>query len=385
MNDSIHDTVLRIYDTVADATLWPEVLQRFAEQINAVGCIVFEWDGSSQDRVLSASITSSYYDPDAINTYISKCFVDEASNQDVFEAHSLAQDRIDLIEDDVLASNLTDLKELPNVRVLQKLGILHRAAGLLNKDNTTISRFSVQLSNNRGRLTAEERFHMAAILPHIAKALELGRPAQQISLERRSLLASMDRLTIGVCILDPKGHIVVFNEEFRRQHDTYTVFQTLQNGFLKLRNHKEQKTFETLKDHALNHGQFGARPRKEAIATNGKSFLCIEVTPLDKFQEMGTKRFEGYILYSTDTTMPVHCNSSLLKRIFKLTDAELALVDMIGMGLTNTQIAERRQRSVATINAQVKSILAKSQCPTRTQFVRLMMSFGASYVKGDKT
>lgn len=380
MNDLIHDTVLSIYDTVADATLWPDVLQRFAEQINAVGCIVFEWDGSSQQRKLSASITSSYYDPVAIDTYISKCFKDEAYNQDVFEAHSLAQDRIDLIEDDVLASTLTDLKKLPNVQVLQKLGVLHRAAGLLNKDNTTISRFSVQFSNNRGRLTTDERNHMAAILPHIAKALDLGRPAQQIALEHRSMLAAMDRLTIGVCILDPKGCVVVSNEEFRRQQETYLAFETLQNGVLQLINAEEQKTFETLKDHALNHGQFGARPRKEAVATNDQNFLCIEVTPLNKSIEMGSKRFGGFILYSTDTSLPMHFNSILLKRIYKLTDAELSLVDMIAQGLTNAQIAELRQRSVATINAQVKSILSKSHCATRTQFVRLMMSFGVSYI-----
>ena len=380
MKDRIHNTILSIYDTVADADLWPDVLQNFAEQIDAVGCIVFEWDNTPNQRVLKASITSSYYDPVAVETYISKCFDDEARNQDVFEAHSLAQDRIDLIEDDVLAPTVSDLKKLPNVQVLQKLGILHRAAGLLNKDNTTVSRFSVQLADTRGRLSTSERVHMAAILPHIAKALDLGRPAQQLAAEHRSMLAAMDRLTIGVCILDTKGRVVQTNEEFKRQQETYPVFHTTHAGSLGLKKSEDQRSFETLKDHVFNHGRFGARPRKEAIATDDLNFLCIELAPLDKSQEIGAKRFGGFILYSTDTSLPVHCNTLPLQRAYNLTEAELALVDMVAEGLTNAQIAERRNRSVATINAQVKSILSKTQCSTRTQFVRLMMTFGTNFV-----
>jgi DNA-binding NarL/FixJ family response regulator len=53
---------------------------------------------------------------------------------------------------------------------------------------------------------------------------------------------------------------------------------------------------------------------------------------------------------------------------------------MVAEGLTNAQIAERRNRSIATINTQVKSILSKTQCLTRTQFVRLMMSFSTDFV-----
>jgi DNA-binding CsgD family transcriptional regulator len=380
MKDRIHDTILGIYDTVADADLWPDVLQNFAEQINAVGCIVFEWDNTPSQRKLRASIISSDYDPAVVETYISKCFDDEARNQDVFEAHSLAQDRIDLIEDDVLAPTVTDLKNLPNVRVLQKLGILHRAAGLLNKDNTTVSRFSVQLADTRGRLTTNERVHMAAILPHIAKALDLGRPAQQLAFEHQSMLAAMDRLTIGVCILDAKGRVVQTNEEFKRQQEAYPVFHTAHDDSLRLQKSQDQKSFETLKEHVSNHGRFGARPRKEAITTDGQNFLCIEVAPLDKSQEIGSKRFGGFILYSTDTSLPVHCNTLPLQRAYNLTDAELALVDMVAEGLTNAQIAERRNRSIATINTQVKSILSKTQCLTRTQFVRLMMSFSTDFV-----
>lgn len=383
MQNQTRNTVLEIYDTIADPSLWPEFLQRLAEQINAVGCIVFEWQGIADQRKLGVSVASSFYDPVQIDFYINKFFEEEAHNQDLFEAHSLKSDAINLIQDDVLAANLEELKALKNVEALQKLGILHRAAGLLNKDNPAQSRFSVQLGIHRARLSEAEQNHMSLILPHVAKAFDLGRPAKQLASEHAGLLAAMDRLTIGVSILDSAGNLVIENEEFRRQREAHRVFNLRQNGALHLFKPEDQKRFALLMADALNHGKFGARPRKEAIATDQDAFLCIEVAPLHKSGEIGSGVFGGYIVYSSDTGLPVRCQTHLIKLAYGLTDAELSLVEAIAQGLTNSQIATRRNRAVSTINAQVKSILSKTQCATRTQFVRLMMSFGADYLRSE--
>ncbi|MBL4726402.1 MAG: helix-turn-helix transcriptional regulator [Rhizobiaceae bacterium] len=152
------------------------------------------------------------------------------------------------------------------------------------------------------------------------------------------------------------------------------------SGALKFFQPKDQNSFDALKGDVFNHGKYGARPRKEAISTSDDTFLCIELALLNNSDDIGSADFRGFILYSTDTNLAVHCNKLPIKFAYGLTDTELSLVDAIGEGLTNAQIAERRDRSVATINAQVKSILSKSHCSTRTQFVRLMMSFGANYV-----
>ncbi|WP_350333522.1 helix-turn-helix transcriptional regulator [Coralliovum pocilloporae] len=365
---------------MADPSLWPDLLQEFANQINAAGCIVFEWQTHALERRLSVSVASSAYDLNAIETYIERLFEDEAHDQDVFEAHSLKSDAIDLIQDDVLATSLEDLKNRKNVQALQKLGILHRAAGLLNKDNSANSRFSLQLDASRGRLSAAEQHYIGLVLPHIAKAFDLGRPSKQLAEEHQGMLAAMDHLIVGVCILDNQSRMVVENEEFRRQRDSYSAFRLNQFGTLQFSSTENQAVFEKLKSDALNHGRFGARPRKEAISAKRDTFLCIEVVPLQRSDEIGTTEFNGYIVYSSDTSKPVNCQVLPVQMAYGLTKTELSIVESIAEGLTNQQIADQRSRSVATINAQVKSILSKTHCSTRTQFVRLLMSFGTNYI-----
>ena len=379
MTDLIRDTVLAIYDTVADPSGWPDVLTRIAALIDAKGCIVFEWEDQDGDRKLQAPYYSDYFEPELMAGYLDRCFAYEAHDQDIFEAHSLASDGIDLISDAVLAPSVDELKKLKNVEALQRFGILHRAAGLLNKDNTARSRFSVQLSADRGPLTPEECDRLGALLPHVAKALDLGRPVEQLRQSRQSMMAAMDRLNIGLCLLDRNGCRIQSNEEFDRQLQDFSLFRLAPNGALTLSRPQDQQRFEALKQDALNHGMFGARPRKEAIMKED-GFLCIEVTPLRQTDEYGTAPIDGFIVYSTDTSRPVACNPLPIQNAFGLTEAEFALVEAIGQGLTNVQIAAARDRSVATINAQVKSILSKTQCSNRTQFVRLMMSFGVNYL-----
>jgi DNA-binding CsgD family transcriptional regulator len=228
---------------------------------------------------------------------------------------------------------------------------------------------------------------MGLVLPHIAKALDLGRPALYLASVHRSLIAAMDRLRIGVCILDRRGNVVVANEEFQRQRERYGAFRIDPGGRLHLHDKADGARFKELFSDALEHGRYGARPRKEAIATahdDGIGALCIEIAPLDQVEEIGSRRLCGAIVYSLDTSLPTFCDPSLLQSVFALTNAEAELIELVGDGLTNAEIADRRSRSVETVNTQVKSVLSKTQCANRTQFVRLFMNFGADYLRPRK-
>ena len=47
--------LLEIYDTIADPGLWLRVLDRFADTLDARGCIVFALDGYGSGRKIAVS------------------------------------------------------------------------------------------------------------------------------------------------------------------------------------------------------------------------------------------------------------------------------------------------------------------------------------------
>lgn len=81
--------------------------------------------------------------------------------------------------------------------------------------------------------------------------------------------------------------------------------------------------------------------------------------------------------------MPAKPDEQLVRAVFSRTKTESELAVLIADGLTNREIADRRSRSVETVNVQVKSLLSKTQCANRTQLVRLLMSFSTDLLHGN--
>ncbi|MEM0907171.1 MAG: helix-turn-helix transcriptional regulator [Pseudomonadota bacterium] len=379
------DVTLKIYDAVADPANWEPVLDDIVERTKAHGSIIFEWLGEGGTKQLTAPMHSGRYRADLMALYLRRYAHFEERDQTVVRRHTKDHDDVELLDDSLIAASSEDLHACDHVKILKRIGIFHRAAGVMNKDNRFISLFSLQLAADRPPLSAQERAFLAPQLPHLAKALDLSIPLRQLHERYKVVLAAMDRLTLGLCVLDGRGMVVARNEEFCRQQDAYRCFRVSADGRLSLGSPEADGRLARLMAGAGHHGQYGARPRKECVLKSAHDGLCVEVSPLSQSAEMGSHAFDGYLICSTDTSMPIECDTAHVGSAFGLTRAETALIDPISQGLTNPEIADRRERSVATINAQIKSILAKSGCANRTQFVRAMMRFGTKFLRSEST
>lgn len=383
MNTQDLDLTLKIYDAVADPTGWQPVLDQVVDQTGAHGSIVFEWHETETTRKLTAPLHSGRYPPKLVSLYLDHYAHLEKQDQDIVRRHTHDHDAVQLLDDSLIATTPEELRNTEHVKFLQSIGIFHRAAGVMNKDNRWISLFSLQLGDGRPQLSERERAFLGPQLPHLAKALDLSIPLRQLHQRYKAVLSAMDQLTIGLAVLDRRGLIVARNEEFQRQQEAYRSLRVASDGRLVLASADANKKLAELMVHVGHHGQFGARPRKEGVVSDPMDALCIEVSPLKNADEIGSDTFDGFLICSTDTSLPIQCNTNRVQAAFSLTTAETALIEPIAQGLTNPEIADRRERSVATINAQIKSILAKSGCANRTQFVRAMMRFGTRYLRSE--
>jgi len=377
------DLVFSMYDAAFDPLLWPDVLDRCAEIAGAKSCSIFEYAENLPKRPFLITHMCGSFSERAMDDYVHDNLQQEIADRSVAKSIISMKDDIEALSDEPVYDDYDEFLSRPNVRSLMEIGLRHRVIAFLNKDNLNVGQFTLQYPDGRGPALAEELSVLNKVLPHLAKAIDLSRPTQHLATHRLQLMAAMDRLALGICVLDAKGRIVQENEEFRRQRKENGVFVKTPGGALQFSRDADQKRFEELKSDVRNHGQFGARPRKEVISNRNGEHLCIELQHLNKAEEIGSGEFAGYVLHSLDTTKPVSLDPYPVQKIFGLTQAETALVLQLAEGLTNTQIAERNNRAVATIRNQVNAILTKTGCSTRTQFIRLLMSFGANYLAED--
>jgi DNA-binding CsgD family transcriptional regulator len=377
------ELILGIYDAAIDPRKWPAVLDRIADFVGARGVILFNMEGTGANRKLTLSHLSQLYDLNATKEYLGLHHRQELEDQDHFAANQKMTDGIELVPDRVLVDRDGEFFNRPNVRWMRAHGVHHRSGALLNKDNIHRDRFSMQFSEAHGPLNAEDIRKTSLILPHVAKSLSVGRPTEQLFGQYRSILSYIDMLKVGICILAKDGSVIVKNREFQRQMDTYPVYRIGPTGKLLFDNANTDRSIRHLLADVANHGAYGARPRKEAVTAilDGDDYkLCIEVSPLNRADELGTQAICGHIIYSLDTGLPVDINAPLVTRLFELTGAETDVLALMAEGLTNREISERRSTSITTVNSQTKAILSKTTTANRTQLVRLVTNLSANFL-----
>lgn len=375
------DLVLGIYDAVLDPALWPDILDRLAHEVGALGIIIF--DMTDDAEALSVRTFSSRYERRAIERYLALHVSYEMADQRIFARHSAAADRIEVIGDEVLAPTSAQLAARPNSQAMAQFGILHRAGALLSRDNPGRDRFSIQFSRSHGPLGSGDRAVLGLYLPHLAKAFELSRPIDRWRGLAAGLAATLDRLSIGICLIRPDRAVIAQNSEFRRQVDELGVMAVTRDGRLEVRHPEGRAWLERLTGDPARHGQFGARPRKEALGAlrrDDQVSVSVEIAPLGTLEAFGGGRLDGYVVYCLDTSRPVEIDLDGVRRAMGLTAAEADLLGLLAEGLTNREIAGHRDRSVETINTQVKSLLAKADCANRTQLIRRATTIGCRFL-----
>jgi DNA-binding CsgD family transcriptional regulator len=382
------ELILQVYDAAIDPTKWPEVLDRVSAYLGARGALIFRLGEGGTALKLEAPFFSSAYDPALVAEYLREHERQELVDQQKFALHSKKSDAIELVPDTVLFDSEEEFLSRANVASMLKVGIRYRSGALLNKDNIYRDRFSMQFSQRHGPVSAVDIEKSSMILPHIAKALNVNRPAEQLFEKFRCVIGCLDLLKVGVCMLDKNGCIILKNSEFQRQLESYDAYHIAVTGKLTLNDEKANQSIRQLLCGVERHGQFGARPRKEAIITvlDGEDYrLCIEVLPLHKLAELGSAPLSGYVLYSLDTSVPLDFNTCMMSTLFDLTVAETEVLGLIAEGLSNREIADRRCKSVETINSQAKSLFSKTYTANRTQLVRLATNLSANFLSESLT
>lgn len=378
-----HQLIPDIYDCALDPGKIPEVLHETSEFVGAFGALITEIIDTDNGPTFRMPHMSLAYNEVVAREYIEKYSQYELEDQEVFQHYSLRSDDIELVSDEMLARDRKKLEQKPNVQYLKSIGIEYRAAAILNKDLVKVDRFAFQFGKKQGPFNQDHARRANLVLPHLSKALNIGRPAIQLAKENRAIIECLDQLKNGVCVVDEHKRVVVKNLEFTRQLEAYNVFNISHAGELEFDNQGAMKSAAQMFSSIGFHGRFGARPRKEAIEVGTNTplhELCIEIAPLGKAIDLDKNFANGNVIFSLDTSKHSDIDLDKMGQLYSLTHSEQLALGLVAEGLTNPQIAESFGKSVETINSQVKSILSKTVSSNRTQLIRLASQINSQLI-----
>lgn len=378
----LSELVGRIYDTSLNPNGWGEILLEISHLLGAKGAMIFEvLDDHGAPNIISP-YHSLNFKKENIQNYLASFREEELKDQLEFARISSLNNKIELIDDtEFLHANF----DRPNILAMQKGGLKHRSGTLLNKDSWNIDRFAVQYDKSRGPSTQEEKQKATLLLPHIAKALRIGRPLiTHQDIQSKSLQQRIDSLNFGVAITTPNDDIILSNIEFNRICQDTNVFKINANGKLSIKKSGPYDRYRSLMELDHAHGINQANPRNEALlfpvnAQENARTIMVEICPANDHPSLGILPKGSRLITVFDSSVSHDVDTEIVSRFFPLSSSEQMVLKFIAAGHSNLEIADLRGRTVETINSQTKAILRKTYTRNRTELVQLSLSLKSPF------
>lgn len=364
--------VPRIYDAAASENGWQSALDAMAEGAQAKGSTLFALDTTGLPFAIQ-KFSSIYREEDA------EFFLQNFSKYEAegWERLRAAPPRSFVWDQDVWP-DLEKLVSRPDYAwMLQRAGTLRRGAARLNDTPGWIDSIALQFDASIDRVPASLAQQANAMLPHLAKAVELSRCFSLLRNRYQAALNALDRVKIGVCVASHRAHVIVANREAQRIFDLGDGLSHGRDGGIRCLDAQTTAALDvaianaalTVKGEGDTHETLMAAARR----SGGYPFL-LEVSPIADSEAELERNFRGAIIFIVDPSNPRPFSVEPVIRCFKLTGAEALVCGLMVQGLTDVEIAAQRSVSVETIKTQVKSIYRKTGTSRRADLIRLVLN-----------
>lgn len=214
--------------------------------------------------------------------------------------------------------------------------------------------------------SALERSALLRLAPNLHAARRLRTQLGRISLERRAGEQILDRLAVGLVVVDARARVITTN----RPADQILA---LNDGLTQHNGLEASTAADTAAIRravtSVAEGEDGGAPRRLCLARpSGARPWLIEVTPVERKDAQSA----ATVVISDGERPPQPCPDAL-RTYYGLTPAEAHLATLLSAGLSLEEAAERRSVSRNTARGQLKRIFAKTQTNRQAALVRLVL------------
>lgn len=219
----------------------------------------------------------------------------------------------------------------------------------------------------------------AAMLgPHLAKAFDIARWAENLRSRHRAVLSVLDRVEMGVCVADRFGRLMISNRHASEIFSQADGLWSDQSG--RLATAVPERTAE-IQDAVTRVARtsFGAgevNSMEFAISRRGsENPLLVIVSPLRDADMELERNLHGSLVAIIDTDRFQDLKIEALGKAYGFTTMEQKAAKLMVSGLTTPELGEELGVATSTAQTHVKSVLHKTRSRNRANFVWRALQF----------
>lgn len=347
------DLVERIYEAAVLPELWPSVLRDFAVRAESLEAALIAFDGVSARWIGSSPAAEqlaevNYRHPGAImrsHRLVAAQRAGFVTDYDVYEPSEMASEPLfrDLLWPMGFGRGVATAIPMPNHETI----IVH-AEG----------------DHRHGRLAAEVVSRLDLLRPHLARSTLV---AAQLAFERgRTAVETLGAIGYAAAAVTPSGVVTFANEAFAAETVTWTTRGGGRVAFA-------DRRVATRLAAALADLTASETPRSIPVAAPpGGLPMVLHVVPIRRNARDLFTRTAAIVVVTRATRDPIMADT-LLRTLFDFTTAEARIAALVAAGRSPETIAVEEEKSIETVRNQLKAVMHKTGCHTRSELVRLMV------------
>lgn len=270
--------------------------------------------------------------------------------------------------------------------VLDKLLDTYRNTQAVTVNDNTALSCSLWIFRNAGDAGAfaEDTTICEILVSLLRRGVELSARIGNHEIERTLYSDVMDRLAVGVLILDRAGNVVKCTDSARELLSEADGLG-LQGGRLRASYSGEDRKFQQaikVLTRAVVDGDTPETCGLSLTRPSGKRSLGILIQPIAGAERAGPSSRPCLAIYLRDPSAVAEMRSELMRQLFDLTPAEAAVAGRLTAGLSLEDAASSLDISRNTARAHLRSIFSKSGITRQTELVRLLLS--SAVILGEK-
>lgn len=214
------------------------------------------------------------------------------------------------------------------------------------------------------------------VLPHLRRALCIYTRLGQLDIERKLYAEAIERLMIGVVLLDRQGQIILVNQVARSLLATGEVLRQ-EEGRLRARNASASRQLRKLIDNVLlchEQSQPVASRAMSIDLPDGRGHLGVIVQTALQDMQWGLDRYPAVAVLLRDPTQTPQVPVDLARQMFGLTGAEAAVATQLVNGLSLDEAADALHISRNTAKTHLGRVFSKTGVSRQTELIRILLN-----------
>ena len=245
---------------------------------------------------------------------------------------------------------------------------------LLDELDALIGQQHIGDNTDSSALTPKNNTYVQLLKPHFQRALELNKAIYSLKTERNALSDILDRLPIGVILIDAEQTPRAMNAHAQAFIETGKCLSVYQ-GQLVANTKSETKALHAhIHEAACSLNEDETTLSKNLQLSNENGGVCsLHIVPSATTAIQTDTMLAAVFIASNDIRQPI--TTETLSNAFGLTQAEGRLVQTMLNGSNSlTEAAEELGVSKHTVRSQIKNILEKTGTHSQTELIKKVLT-----------